>query len=917
MDDDGGHRAERWTPDESQREVMEAEGGQHLVLAPPGCGKTQILTERILRAHEHGVAYGDMLCLTFTNRAARAMTDRIAGYIDDHAVDEVYVGNVHRYCSRFLFENNVIAAETSIIDEEDAISIIARYLDEDEYAVAASPKRRREYAVVMQTAAFMHQIRHAHPKGLRLHPECITKDDVFAMRKLCSVQHIEFTAKAMLDMYDHTDTYRTLSRSDAYDYGSQHVIMGTLRKMEVAHHYADYKRENRLVDFEDLLLLTYDALVADKEHAYKTFPWVQVDEVQDLNAMQLAIIDHLTDSHAGTVMYFGDEQQAIFSFMGAKVDTLDLLKQRCQGHIHRLSTNHRSPRYLLEVFNHYATSVLHIDPTLLPQSTYEPRRMGNELQLINSHDYDTEVYDVTQAVERLYQENGTETTAVIVSANSDADIISDNLHKRELPHFKVSGEDIFSTPAVKMLLAHFNLLSNENNFIAWSRVLKTLHVFETSAAARNFVRYLLDRAMTPADMLLYDDSTCVQEFVKHYEQDEIVVFDTETTGLDVFEDDIIQIAAVKLWKGEVVKGSEFKIFIETDREIPRKLGDVDNPILEELSHNVVHGHAEALRRFMRYVGNDVLLGHNAVYDYHILDFNLHRYLPEVSLQEQCPVLLDTLKLTRLLEPDLKEYKLKYLLAVLHLKGENSHLADADVGATCSVVRHCYQKAQAAVGLQREALSKRRVQEKADALRRSYSKLFFHSRHLLYLRQIGIVLDKQTQNDNRDVAMLPPALVREMQYVYRRLLDDGVLAPVNHIDYIFRYLSFDMIDGETEPSLKEQLDHHIVEMNTLKEADLCNSNSMEDRIFVSTAHKAKGLEFDNVIIFDAVDGRYPNYYHENDPKAVAEDARKFYVAMTRARHRLYVAQSTSRLDYHNRPQPRQLTRFMKSILHFFN
>lgn len=92
-----------WTPDASQQQVIAAHGGHHLVLAPPGCGKTQILTERLRQAHAAGVAFADMLCLTFTNRAARGMSERISQHIADADVRELFVGNVHRYCSRFLF----------------------------------------------------------------------------------------------------------------------------------------------------------------------------------------------------------------------------------------------------------------------------------------------------------------------------------------------------------------------------------------------------------------------------------------------------------------------------------------------------------------------------------------------------------------------------------------------------------------------------------------------------------------------------------------------------------------------------------------------------------------------------------------------------------------------------------------------
>ena len=120
-----------WQPDESQQRVINLQQGIHLVLAPPGCGKTQILTERVRLARKSGVDYADMLCLTFTNRAARGMVERIKANIDDVAAAEVYVGNVHRFCSRFLYDNGLIAAETSVIDDDDVLSILARYRSEE------------------------------------------------------------------------------------------------------------------------------------------------------------------------------------------------------------------------------------------------------------------------------------------------------------------------------------------------------------------------------------------------------------------------------------------------------------------------------------------------------------------------------------------------------------------------------------------------------------------------------------------------------------------------------------------------------------------------------------------------------------------------------------------------------------------
>lgn len=890
-----------WTPDPYQEEVINAETGYHLVLAPPGSGKTQILTERIRRAHLRGVAYEDMLCLTFTNRAARGMTERIQTWIADKDVAKVYVGNVHRYCSKFLFDNNLIPAESSVIDEEDSISIIAQYMDEDESKVTTNYSKRKQYSEIIQLCGLMHQIQHQHPQTLRIHEECINNDDVISFRRICEIQHLPFTSQTLIDIYHHTDVYIDMTKSDAYDVGSQKLIDTLLRKMMQAHHYSSYKTENKLLDFEDLLMLTYDALHADDENKLKRYSWIQVDEVQDLNALQLAIIDQLTNKKAFTVMYLGDEQQAIFSFMGAKMDTIELLKKRCEAHIHFLFVNHRSPKYLLDMYNTYAELMLGIDKQLLPTTEEEPDQKGNELQIRSSLNIETEFEEVAQLVNNLHHQGKDDTIAVIVNSNADAELMSNALNHLSLPHFKVSGEDLFSSHEVKLLLAHLNVLNNEHNFIGWSRLLKGLHVFESNAASRTFVKGLIDRSMLPSDLLNYDQSTYVQQFVNIYEQQDIVVFDTETTGLNVFEDDIVQLAAVKMRKGQIVQGSAFVVFMQTDREIPPKLGDIDNPLLEEMSRHILYERATGLQMFMDYVGDSILLGHNVDYDYHILKYNLLRSLPAISLTKCCPIYLDSLKLAKLLVPNLQQYKLKYLLDVLQLEGENSHLADADVNATCHLVSYCYAKAKLAVPSQIEWIRHPRFQKRVEVFRKNYLQSFIASKNQLY---------------NLDIGIRQPVLVNEMMTFYHHLCQEKLIEPNPQLHYIELFLTNDIIDTIKHSALIEQLNTYINEINTLKEADLCNSETLDERVFVTTVHKAKGLEFDTVIVFDAVDGRFPNYFNQNNKRLLEEDKRKFYVAITRAKKRLIVTWSTMKTDYHNRQQQRTLTPFLKPVLRFF-
>lgn len=913
-----------FTPDACQREVIEAQGGFHLVLASSGCGKTQILTERIRRAHDvEGVAYADMLCLTFTNRAARGMLERINANIADSSVGDVFVGNVHRFCSKFLFGNGLIAAESSVIDEDDAISILARYMGEDEYSVLGDFKRRREYSVIFHLESMMHQIAMGHPKALRTNTDCINADDVKAMQRICSVRGCAFDAAAMVDIYNNVETYRDLTTADTADYGDYQIIQRLLRKMQLAQQYHQYKKQNNLLDFHDLLLFTYDALNADAAQTeYKRYTWVQVDEVQDLNQLQLAIIKLLTARAYRTVMFLGDEQQAIFSFMGAKLDTLTALKQQSACQLHHLSVNHRSPKYLLDIFNTFAAEELHIDPALLPDAGLQLQAplLGNELALLYSETYEQEVRDCVQFVDRLRTMFPESTTALIVNANRDAEDISGELTRRGIGHFKVSGSDLFSSPELKLLFAHLAVLNNEFNFLAWARLVKGVGVYETNASARNFVRALFDRAILPSDLLrsAADEAegqnaatTYLQRFVRSYEEQTIVVFDTETTGLNVFEDDILQIAAVKMRNGVVVPGSEFCVYVETDREIPAMLGDIVNPIIEERKHHTLLSHHAALRMFMEYADGCRLLGHNADYDWHILDHNLRRYAPEYDLHESHADYLDSLRLVQLLHPELREHKLKSLLTVLGLEGTNSHLADDDVNATRSVVVHCYKQAKERVEGQRTFLSDARVRQRVDILHRNYGEIYRSAIARLYVRKTYPVENEAMGMKEENVA-----LVAELQRFYDALLADNIIQPISGLRYVTAYLSKDMIDSTAEPSLYEQLSNHAMEISTLKEADLCGSSSIDERIFVTTIHKAKGLEFDNVIIFDAVDGRMPNFYSRNNPRLLAEDARKFYVALSRARSRLYISQCIRRYDYRNMPHDVFTTPFMRHIAKYF-
>jgi DNA helicase-2/ATP-dependent DNA helicase PcrA len=131
----------------------------------------------------------------------------------------------------------------------------------------------------------------------------------------------------------------------------------------------------------------------------------------------------------------------------------------------------------------------------------------------------------------------------------------------------------------------------------------------------------------------------------------------------------------------------------------------------------------------------------------------------------------------------------------------------------------------------------------------------------------------------------PQLIREIHFAVEEL---GL--HIEKLDYFTDYLRYDVLNPAETPYLLQQLERHTLTLNTLKEADLCDSESMRRRgeqVFVTTVHKAKGLEFDNVIVSSVSREVYP-FYNSKTEDEQHEDARKLYVAISRAKRRLYIS-----------------------------
>lgn len=825
-----------------QREAIEISGGRHLVLAPPGCGKTDILTERVVHAHEQGVEYGNMLCLTFTNRAAKGMAQRIADRTGNPVPDDLFVGNIHRFCSQLLFNQGLVNHNSAIIDEGDVENIIQEELC----------KRLHIESRTTELMRFQHGLQQM---VLGMRGELVLHNELFhagGVSKLCDVLGRPFDEGNIAAIYQDIDNlmlrYSVLAELPAANL------------MKLAKAYERYKEENDLLDYDDLLVLAYRYLSEAPDNG-RRFGWIEVDEVQDLNALQFALIDLFATPDA-TIVYLGDEQQAIFSFIGAKLETLEALKRRCHGHIHHLHTNYRSPRYLLDLQNDFAVRNLGIQRDMLPTTDLNPPHASEDLCLLNVGDAQMESYYAARFAKRYGDLDPDGRVAILVSTNREADDIGEVMDGMDISHFKISGTDLFSLPAMRLMMAHLSVLADEMVFIAWARLLWGLHITPTYTAARNLMRDMRRVALLPTDFLRYPGSSYLQEFLHAYDSEELVIFDTETTGLDVYHDDIIQIAAVRVKNGKVV-GKPFNIILETDKELPATVGGHPNPMLEVYRNSYRHPRAEGLRLFMDYCQGHTLVGHNVEYDYQILRHNLLR---EETLDSQLSILnstryFDTLKYIRLVRPRLRQYKLGHLLEVLRLEGQNSHQADDDIMATLSLLNFCHLNAIQMVADQRLFVSDH--QRQVDRFYERYADIYLH----------GIGGNESS------------GIVDELQYVYDKLLESKLIEPIDKWRHLLHYLDRDLIRTDLYPSLRQQLERYVTDLCTSKEADLCGG-SLEERYIISTVHKAKGLEFDTVLVYRAIDGSYPGSRSWTE-KQIQEDARRLFVALSRSRRRLCI------------------------------
>ena len=409
---------------EAQLDAATTLEGPVLVIAGAGSGKTRTLTYRVARLVESGVPPGQILLLTFTRKAAEQMLAR-ASVLVGGSCDRVAGGTFHSFANTVLRRVGRaigLAPGFTILDRGDAEDVV-------NLLRARAGLDRKERRFPRKNAIL----------------------DVFSM-----AVNRNLTIQALVEE----------------DYG--HLADHLDDLLVLAERYTAYKREQGLVDYDDLLVLLRDLLRGHPDVAAqlsRTYRYVMVDEYQDTNTLQADIVRGLAVEH-DNVMAVGDDSQSIYSFRGANFRNIMDFERLFPGtRVITLEENYRSTQPVLRLAN----AIIDRAPEKYTKVLRTRRVDGAAPTLVQCGDEQAQARFVCQRILELREEGASlDDMAVLFRSSYHSFDLELELQRHDIPFVKRGGFKFMETAHVKDVLAHLRLLANPRDAVAWHRVLLLL-----------------------------------------------------------------------------------------------------------------------------------------------------------------------------------------------------------------------------------------------------------------------------------------------------------------------------------------------------------------------------------------------------------------------------------------------------------
>ena len=408
---------------EAQRAAVEYIDGPSLVIAGAGSGKTRVLTYKIAYLLSKGMKPWSIMALTFTNKAAREMKERIGRLVGDDLAQHLYMGTFHSIFSRILraeaehigFNNNF-----TIYDETDSRSLIKAIVKE----MGLDDKSYKPAAV------------HAR----------------ISMAKNNLVSAESYASDAAI--------FEQNKRAQ----------MPELGKIFVA--YVQRCRQANAMDFDDLLVLTYRLFREHEEIRQKyaaRFDYILVDEYQDTNHVQMSIVMQLCKDKL-RVCAVGDDSQSIYSFRGANIDNILNYQKQLKGtRLFKLEQNYRSTQTIVKAAN----SLIKFNRNQIKKDVYSENAVGEKLQYKPAYSDKEEAVIVAKDIKRIKRQDdcGYHDFAILYRTNAQSRSFEEEFRKQGIPYRIYGGLSFYQRKEIKDIIAYFRLVANPDDEEAIKRII--------------------------------------------------------------------------------------------------------------------------------------------------------------------------------------------------------------------------------------------------------------------------------------------------------------------------------------------------------------------------------------------------------------------------------------------------------------
>ena len=408
---------------ESQREAVIYNEGPSLVIAGAGSGKTRVLTYKIAYLIHLGLPPQSILALTFTNKAAREMKERIAKITGDQTARRLWMGTFHSIFSRILrYEAEHIGypSNFTIYDAADSKSLLKAIIKE------------------MQLDDKVYRI------GM-------------IQSRISNAKNALVTWKA----------YEQSKELMQHDIDSKVPLL-----REIYKRYQNRCQQAGAMDFDDLLLQTNILFrdhpqVLDKYRSF--FQFVLVDEYQDTNFAQHLIVQKLCEQHR-RICVVGDDAQSIYSFRGANIDNILQFKNQYPGcRIFKPERNYRSTQNIVNAAN----SLIHKNKEQIFKNVYSEKEQGSKVRVSSSYSDYEEGYAVAAMINemRMRKDYDYSEFAILYRTNAQSRILEEALRKRGIPYKIYGGLSFYQRKEVKDVISYLRLIINPHDEEAFKRVI--------------------------------------------------------------------------------------------------------------------------------------------------------------------------------------------------------------------------------------------------------------------------------------------------------------------------------------------------------------------------------------------------------------------------------------------------------------